>query len=92
MLGVSGEKATAYEPSMRLMAANLSRYPLDKIVTHRFGLARAADALVVARSDDAMQVVIDPADAQPDDDEARGESSRARGSALAWWAPGPSRR
>jgi threonine dehydrogenase-like Zn-dependent dehydrogenase len=75
VLGIGGEKATAYEPSMRLMAANLSRYPLDKIVTHRFGLARAADALVVAQSDDAMQVVIGPADARPDDDEARGESS-----------------
>ncbi len=75
VLGVGGEKATAYEPSMRLLAANLSRYPLDKIVTHRFGLSRAADALVVAQSDDAMQVVIDPADARLDDDEARGESS-----------------
>ncbi len=72
MLGVGGEKATAYEPSMRLMAANLARYPLDKIVTHRFGLARAADALVVAQSGDAMQVVIDPADARLDEDRTRG--------------------
>lgn len=61
VLGIGGEKATAYEPSMRLMAASLRRYPLDGIVTHKFGLAQAGDAVLMAQTDQAMQVVIDPA-------------------------------
>lgn len=65
VLGIGGEKATAYEPSMRLMAANLGRYPLDRIVSHRYPLERAADAVITAQSGEALQVVIDPA-AGPD--------------------------
>lgn len=61
VIGVGGERATAYEPSMRLMAANLGRYPLDRVVTHKFALDQAADAVVTAQSDAAMQVAIDPA-------------------------------
>lgn len=61
VLGVGGERATAYEPSMRLMAANLGRYPLDRIVTHKFALDKAVDAVMTAQSDAAMQVAIDPA-------------------------------
>ena len=72
VLGVGGEKATAYEPSMRLMAANLGRYPLERIVTHRFGLEQAGDALVTAQSGEAMQVVIDPVAAGPDGRQTRG--------------------
>jgi threonine dehydrogenase-like Zn-dependent dehydrogenase len=61
VLGIGGERATAYEPSMRLMAANLGRYPLDRVVTHRFGLDSAAEAVATAQHGEAMQVVIDPA-------------------------------
>ncbi len=61
VLGVGGERATAYEPSMRLMAANLGRYPLDRILTHTFALEDAAQALAVAQSGEAMQVAMDPA-------------------------------
>ena len=61
VLGIGGERATAYEPSMRLMAANLGRYPLDRVVTHRFGLDSATDAVATAQNGEAMQVVIDPA-------------------------------
>ena len=61
VLGIGGERATAYEPSMRLMAANLGRYPLDQVVTHKFGLDRAPEAIAAAQSGEAMQVVIDPA-------------------------------
>jgi threonine dehydrogenase-like Zn-dependent dehydrogenase len=67
ILGIGGETATAYEPSMRLMAANMSRYPLDRIVTHRFPLDRAAEAVAVAQSDEAMQVTIDPAQSAHDE-------------------------
>ncbi|HEX9517589.1 MAG TPA: zinc-binding dehydrogenase [Streptosporangiaceae bacterium] len=61
VLGIGGERATAYEPSMRLMAANLGRYPLNRVVTHRFGLDSAAEAVAIAQYGEAMQVVIDPA-------------------------------
>jgi len=61
VLGIGGEKASAYEPSMRMLAANLGRYPFGEIVTHRFGLGQVTEALAVAQSGEAMQVVVDPA-------------------------------
>jgi len=61
VLGIGGEMATAYGPSMRLMAANLDRYPLTKIVTHRFGFGQAEAALAMAQSGESMQVAFDPA-------------------------------
>lgn len=61
VLGIGGEKATAYEPSMRLMAANIGRYPLGRIVSHRYPLEQAAAAVITAQSGEAVQVVIDPA-------------------------------
>ncbi len=60
IVGVGGETAVSYGPSMALMAANLDRYPLDKIVTHEFSLDDAQDAVVTAQADGAMQVVINP--------------------------------
>jgi L-iditol 2-dehydrogenase len=60
VLGIGGEKASAYEPSMRMLAANLGRYPFGQIVTHRFGLGQLPEALAVAESGAAMQVVVDP--------------------------------
>ena len=60
VIGVGGEKATEYEPSMRLMAANLDRYPLRSIVSHILPLDRAEEAIVLAQSGAAMQVALDP--------------------------------
>jgi threonine dehydrogenase-like Zn-dependent dehydrogenase len=60
VLGIGGERATAYEPSMRLMAANLDRYPLEKITSHILPLDRAEEAVMLAQSGEAMQVAIDP--------------------------------
>jgi L-iditol 2-dehydrogenase len=60
IVGVGGETAVSYAPSMALMAANLGRYPLDKIVTHEFSLDDAEDAVITAQADGAMQVVINP--------------------------------
>jgi hypothetical protein len=37
---VGGETATSYLPSMRLMAANLKRMPLEQFVSHRMRLIR----------------------------------------------------
>lgn len=60
VLGIGGERATEYEPSMRLMAANLDRYPLRTIVSHILPLDRARDAVMLAQSGEAMQVALDP--------------------------------
>jgi threonine dehydrogenase-like Zn-dependent dehydrogenase len=60
VVGVGGEKATEYEPVMRLMAANLDRYPLRTIVSHILPLDRAREALLLAQSGEAMQVALDP--------------------------------
>src|SRR5207237_3804142 len=38
VIGVGGETATSYVPSMRLMAANLKRLPLERFVSHRLKL------------------------------------------------------
>lgn len=60
VLGIGGEKATDYEPSMRLMLANLDRSPLRKIVSHILPLDRATEAVMLAQSGSAMQVALDP--------------------------------
>jgi len=60
VLGIGGEMATQYEPSMRLMVANLDRYPLRKIVSHILRLDQARDAVLLAQSGEAMQVALDP--------------------------------
>jgi threonine dehydrogenase-like Zn-dependent dehydrogenase len=60
VIGVGGETATAYLPSMRLMAANLDRFPFERIVSHRLPLERAQEGLEIAQTDQAMKVVIAP--------------------------------
>jgi threonine dehydrogenase-like Zn-dependent dehydrogenase len=60
VLGIGGEMATQYEPSMRLLVANLDRYPLRKIVSHILPLDRAREAVLLAQSGEAMQVALDP--------------------------------
>lgn len=62
ILGVGGERARAYLPSMRLLAANQDRLPLERIVTHRFPLLEAERAIGVSQMDGAMKVVIKPHD------------------------------
>ena len=60
VIGVGGETATAYLPSMRLMAANLDRLPFDRFVSHRMPLERAQEGLELAQTDSAMKVVMAP--------------------------------
>jgi L-iditol 2-dehydrogenase len=60
VLGIGGELATEYEPSMRLMAANLDRYPLTAITSHILPLDQALNALALSQSGEAMQVALDP--------------------------------
>jgi L-iditol 2-dehydrogenase len=60
VIGIGGETATSYMPAMRLMAANLGRLPFDKIVSHRFGLGRAQEAVELAQTGSAIKVVMSP--------------------------------
>jgi len=60
ILGIGGEEATQYEPAMRLMAANLERWPLTSITSHILPLDRAQEAVELAQTGPAMQVAIDP--------------------------------
>ena len=60
VVGVGGETASSHGPVMDLMAANLERFPLHRILSHRFSLDRAGEAVRVAQSDGAIQVVIGP--------------------------------
>ena len=64
IIGIGGETATSYVPSMRLMAANLDRLPFDRFVSHRLPLSRAQEGVELAQTDDAMKVVIAPHAAQ----------------------------
>ena len=60
VVGVGGETATSYLPSMRLMAANLKRLPFDRFVSHRFPLEQAQHAVEIAQTDAAIKVVMAP--------------------------------
>jgi L-iditol 2-dehydrogenase len=61
VIGVGGERATSYAPSLELLARNRDRLPIDLIVTHRLRLEDAREALELAQRDGAMKVVLDPA-------------------------------
>jgi L-iditol 2-dehydrogenase len=58
LLGIGGEAATAYGPTMKVLAKAQHHYPLDQIVTHRFSLDQAEDAIKTSMTDAAMKVVI----------------------------------
>ena len=61
LLGVGGEDARAYEPTLRLLARHHESLPLARAITHRFPLSQAAEAMETAlRGDGAMKVVIEP--------------------------------
>jgi threonine dehydrogenase-like Zn-dependent dehydrogenase len=61
VIGIGGERATSYAPSLELLAANRRRLPVDRIVTHRLPLEAAAEALDVAQRAESVKVVLDPA-------------------------------
>ncbi len=62
LLGIGGEAATAYGPTMKVLSKAQHHYPLDQIVTHRFGLDQAEEAVKTSMADGAMKVVIAAAD------------------------------
>ncbi len=60
VVGVGGERATDYVQVMRMLAHNLDRLPLRKVVSHKLPLDRALEAVELAQTDAAMKVVIAP--------------------------------
>ncbi len=61
LLGVGGEDARAYEPTLRLLARHHRSIPFARAVTHRFPLAQAPEAMAMAlHGEAAMKVVIEP--------------------------------
>jgi L-iditol 2-dehydrogenase len=61
VIGIGGERATSYAPSLELLDRGRDRLPLDRIVTHRLALEDAPEAIEIAQRDGAMKVVLDPA-------------------------------
>jgi threonine dehydrogenase-like Zn-dependent dehydrogenase len=60
VLGIGGETADSYVPVMEAMAAHLDELPLTSFVSHRLPLERAAEAIELSQSPDAMKVVFAP--------------------------------
>ena len=62
LIGVGGEDARAYPGTLELLARHHERIPFGRLVTHRFPLERAAEAMQTAlREGAAMKVVVEPA-------------------------------
>ncbi len=61
LVGVAGEDARSYDSTLRMLAEHHGTIPFDRIVTHRFGVEAAHDAMQTALgAGDAMKVVITP--------------------------------
>ena len=58
LIGITNHPATGYHPSLLQMAKYGHIYPFDKLVTHRYPLEKAADALEMSMSDDCLKVAI----------------------------------
>jgi threonine dehydrogenase-like Zn-dependent dehydrogenase len=60
LIGIPGQEAGAYGPSMRQMARTLDQFPWREFVSHRFSLDRVEEAVTTAISPSSLKVVIDP--------------------------------
>jgi threonine dehydrogenase-like Zn-dependent dehydrogenase len=58
VIGIGGELLSDYAPALELLAANLDRLPLERIITHRLPLSDAQAAVELAQRDGAMKVVL----------------------------------
>lgn len=58
IIGVNGEAATAYRPSMQALRRYRQHYPVHKVVTHRYAVEQAGAAIRLSMTDDCMKVVI----------------------------------
>jgi hypothetical protein len=60
ILGDSDQEPGAYGPGMRQMARYLKHYPLQKFVTHRFGLRDVETTVKKSIEPESMKVVLEP--------------------------------
>ncbi len=60
IIGVGGEEAASYGPSMRQLVRYMKHYPLHQFVSHRYRLEAVDAAVHKAIAPDSMKVVIDP--------------------------------
>lgn len=60
IIGVGGEEAASYGPSMRQLVRYMNHYPVREFVSHRFRLDDVEAAVHKAIAPDSMKVVIDP--------------------------------
>jgi L-iditol 2-dehydrogenase len=60
LLGVPGQEPHAYSPGMRQMARYRKQYPLDELVSDKFSLSEAKEAVEWAVNPGSLKVVIDP--------------------------------
>ena len=63
LVGVAGEDARCYDPTLKMLAEHHERVPFHHMVTHHFDVEDANQAMQTALgAGDAMKVVIRPAD------------------------------
>jgi threonine dehydrogenase-like Zn-dependent dehydrogenase len=62
LIGITNHPSTGYRPSLMQMQKYGHIYPFEQVVTHRYSLGQAADALNVSMSDNCMKVCIAPSD------------------------------
>lgn len=60
LIGIPGQEAGAYGPSMRQMARTLDQLPWREFVSHRFPLDRVEEAVKTSIAPTSLKVVIDP--------------------------------
>jgi L-iditol 2-dehydrogenase len=58
IIGVNGEAATAYGPSLQALRRYRQHYPLHKIVSNRYPVEMAKAAIEHSMTDDCMKIVI----------------------------------
>lgn len=58
MIGVGGEAITAYAPSLEAFRRYMKQYPLREVVTHRYPVEQADEAMACSMGDASMKVVI----------------------------------
>ena len=62
LIGITNHPATGYHPSLLQMQKYGRIYPFEQLVTHRYSLDRAAEAIEMSMSDDCLKVCIAPWD------------------------------
>ncbi len=62
LVGVAGEDARCYDPTLKMLAEHHERVPFHRVVTHHFDIEDANQAMQTAvDAGDAMKVVVRPA-------------------------------